>query len=213
MYYDASIVTKSKSLLEKCGFRKIKTFKITLVPFPLFLHTINCNQFYGDFCMNEINEQIPSSNLPIEEEYIYCMYCPMMCANSYMLRDQMIPEYNIEDFETEEGYRPGPGGNPGPGHGPGGNPGPGHGPGGNPGPGHGPGGNPGPSHGPGGNPGPSHGPGPGHGPIHGPKIWHGHGGYYGHKYYKDINYLYYLNSRYHLYYPYDPYFDYYHNTY
>jgi len=147
--------------------------------------------------MSEINEQVPSTIIPTEKDYNYCMFCPMMCANNYMLQDQMMREYNGEDSEYEEGYRPGPGGNPGPSHGPGGNPGPSH----------GPGGNPGPSHGPGGNPGPSH------GPSHGPKIWHGHGGYYGNKYYKDINYFYYLSSSYHLNYPYDPYFDYYHNTY
>ena len=73
--------------------------------------------------MSEINEQVPSTILPIEEEeYNYCMYCPMMCANSYMLQEQMMREYNSEDSEYEEGYRPGPS------HGPGGNPGPGHGP-------------------------------------------------------------------------------------
>jgi hypothetical protein len=150
--------------------------------------------------MSEINEQVPSTILPIEEEYNYCMFCPMMCANNYMLQDQMMREYNSEDFEDEGEYSLGTGVDPAPPapvhHGPGATPAPAH---------HAPGVPPAPVH---------HGPGVPHAPVHhGPRIWHGHGGYYGNKYYKDINYFYYLRSRYHLYYPYDPYFDYYKNTY
>ena len=155
--------------------------------------------------MVKINESVQSEIQSIQE-YDCRVYCPMRGDNSYMPRDEILPEYNSEYLADEGGYRPGPGG----GHGPGGNPGPGggHGPGGNPGPGggHGPGGYPG--HGGG------HGPGgfPGHGGGHG-HIWHGHGGYYGNHYYPDINYFYFLNSRYFQYYPYDPYYDYYYDTY
>ncbi|HEY8889287.1 MAG TPA: hypothetical protein VIM70_03415, partial [Clostridium sp.] len=90
--------------------------------------------------MSKKNQKLLSTILPMQK-YNYCMDCPILCENSYMQRDQMMPEYNSED--SEDGYRPGQGG----GHGPGGNPGQGggHGPGGNPGQGggHGPGGNPG----------------------------------------------------------------------
>jgi len=138
--------------------------------------------------MIKINDLV-QSEIQSTQDYDCRIYCPMRSDNSYMLRDQIIPDYNSEYLEEDGGYRPIPGGNYGPegGHGPGGNPGPGG--------GHGPGGY------------------PGHGGYHGPKIWHGHGGYYGHQYYPDINYFYFLNSLYYRYYPYDPYYDYYYDTY
>jgi hypothetical protein len=128
--------------------------------------------------MSEINEQVPSTTLPIEK-FNCCMYCPMRCENYYMLWDQMLPNYYSENPEDEEEYRPVPVKKPALVK----------------------------------KPVPVKKNIPIKKPSH--KVWHEHGGYYGNKYYKDINYFYYLKSRYylHFHYPYDPYFDYYNNTY
>jgi len=122
---------------------------------------------------------------------------------------QIMPEYNSEYSEGEEGYRPEPIRPPVPA--------PTH----PSAPAHGPVHPSAPAHGPVHPSAPAHGPvhpsAPAHNPIHVPihwhKIWHGHDGYYGHQYYKDINYFYYTKSHYYHQYPYDPYFDYYNNTY
>lgn len=58
--------------------------------------------------MSEITKQIPSTRLPMEdEEYAYCMYCPMMCENYYMLRGQMMSEYKSEVDNINNYYRVG----------------------------------------------------------------------------------------------------------
>lgn len=145
--------------------------------------------------MNKINGQVTSTMQPMQK-YNYRMYIPMMCANPYMLWNQMMTEYNRRDVSDKGEYRPKPGG----GHGPGGKPGAGG--------GHG--------SGPGGKP--RSGGGHGHGgkPKHGGS--HGHGGghigfHYDTQYDYDFNYIYYLNSLFYPYYPYNPYYDYYNDTY
>lgn len=69
--------------------------------------------------MNEINQYVPNPVPAIGVNYCYCMYCKMMNSNCYMLcdpmmqanyytpRNQIISEYNNEYAKDEKGHHPG----------------------------------------------------------------------------------------------------------